>query len=123
MSIGDYGEVDELMNLARPGPFSPDRFLLGRHYGARVEGRLAAFAGVRLKIDGYAEVSSVCVHPDKRRLGLGRYLSTVVALSIAEEGLTPFLHVSSDNDAAIKLYEDMGFRRRRDMWIIWLDAE
>ena len=108
----DAPEMLALATLTEPGPFLSRTHRLGRFLGVRIDGRLAAMAGERMKFDGFTEVSGVCTHPDFRGRGLAGALSAAVATSIAERGETPFLHAYSSNTPAIRLYERLGFRLR-----------
>ena len=85
---------------------------MGRFIGVRIEGRLAAMAGERMRFPGYVEVSGVCTHPDFRGRGLARRLSAAVAADIQRRGEQPFLHAWTTNTAAIALYESLGFAVR-----------
>lgn len=105
----DAPEMLALATLTEPGPFLSRSHHLGRFLGVRIDGRLAAMAGERMKPDGFAEVSGVCTHPDFRGRGLAGALSAAVAASIRERGETPFLHAYSSNTPAIRLYERLGF--------------
>jgi len=108
----DAPEMLALATLTEPGPFLSRTHQLGRFLGFRIDGRLAAMAGERMKPDGFAEVSGVCTHPDFRGRGLAGALSAAVAASIRARGETPFLHAYSSNTPAIRLYERLGFRLR-----------
>jgi predicted GNAT family acetyltransferase len=108
----DAPEMLALATLTEPGPFLSRTHRLGRFLGVRIEGRLAAMAGERMKLDGFTEVSGVCTHPDFRGRGLAGALSAAVAGSIRERGETAFLHAYSSNTPAIRLYERLGFRLR-----------
>ena len=105
----DAAEMLALAQLTKPGPFLARTHTMGRFVGVRIDGRLAAMAGERMRFAGYTEVSGVCVHPDFRGRGLARRLSTVVAAHIQDRGDLPFLHAWADNRAAIALYETLGF--------------
>jgi ribosomal protein S18 acetylase RimI-like enzyme len=109
----DAGEMLALARLTRPGPFASRTHRLGGFIGVRREGRLAAMAGERMKLDGFTEVSGVCTHPDHRGRGYASALMRLAARRILERGETPFLHVYEANAAAIALYETLGFRIRR----------
>lgn len=106
-----------LASLTRPGPFTLEALSLGEFWGVRIDGRLAAMAGERMKQPGYAELSGVCSHPDFRGGGLARLLSLFVAGRIMARGEVPYLHAYADNAAAIRLYESIGFRLRSPMHI------
>jgi predicted GNAT family acetyltransferase len=108
----DAAEMLALATLTRPGPFFARTHQLGDFVGVRVDGRLAAMAGERMKPDGFTEVSGVCTHPDHRGRGYAGALSRIVARRIVERGETPFLHAYADNAPAIGLYETLGFRIR-----------
>jgi predicted GNAT family acetyltransferase len=88
---------------------------LGEFWGVKIEGRLVAMAGERMKQPGYTELSGVCSHPEFRGGGLGRLLSLFVANQIMARGEIPYLHAYATNAAAIKLYESIGFRLRSAM--------
>lgn len=114
----DIDAMLELADMAKPGPFSHGRLLLGEHVGVKREGRLVAMAGPRLRLPGFGELSAICVHPDVRRASLGSALTRRLARRILTEGDVPFLHVFIDNPA-ITLYQKLGFRVRKKMWVIW----
>lgn len=59
---------------------------MGRFLGIRIDGRLAAMAGERMRMAGYTEVSGVCTQPDFRGRGLAGRLSAAVAATIAVRG-------------------------------------
>lgn len=112
--LGDADAL-EMLNLAtltRPGPFLARTHTMGRFIGLRVNGRLAAMAGERMRFPGHVEVSGVCTHPDFRGRGLARRLSAAVAADIQRRGDRPFLHAWTTNTAAIALYQSLGFEVR-----------
>jgi len=109
----DSSEMLNLTSLTKPGPFGPRTHELGTYIGVRVDGRLAAMAGERLKVPGYTEVSAVCTHPDFLGRGYAGALMMHVMRGIRERGETPFLHVREGNARAISLYERLGFRARK----------
>lgn len=119
----DAAEMVDLATLTKPGPFFRRTHRLGDFVGVRVEGRLAAMAGERLRLPGHTEVSAVCAHPDFRGRGYAAGLMSLVTKAIVERGETPFLHVYDHNESAIRLYETLGWRRRRAMKVSFLAAE
>ncbi|WP_316194223.1 GNAT family N-acetyltransferase [Bradyrhizobium sp. SZCCHNRI3052] len=108
----DIPAMLELTARTKPGPFLARTRELGRYIGIRDGERLAAMAGERMRLDGFTEISAVCVHPDYRGLGYAQRLVTVLMTAIRGRGETPFLHVIDDNHAAIALYERLGFVSR-----------
>jgi ribosomal protein S18 acetylase RimI-like enzyme len=109
----DSPAMVELVELARPGPFSPRTWELGGYVGVRVDGELVAMAGQRFRPTGWCEISAVATRPDHRRQGLGEHLVRVVAAGIVARGEVPMLHTAADNADAIRLYQSMGFTRRK----------
>jgi predicted GNAT family acetyltransferase len=115
LTDADAAEMLALATLTRPGPFLSRTHVMGHFRGIRIDGRLAAMAGERMRLPGHVEVSGVCTHPDFRGRGLARRLSAVVAAGIADRGDTPFLHAWTTNAAAISLYHTLGFRIRAEL--------
>lgn len=117
LALGDADAPDmlALARLTQPGPFMARTHTMGAFIGVRLDGRLAAMAGERMRFPGYTEVSGVCVHPDFRGRGLARRLSSIVAARIQCRGEQPFLHAWSRNHAAIALYESLGFELRTEV--------
>ncbi|MBW8734491.1 MAG: GNAT family N-acetyltransferase [Asticcacaulis sp.] len=113
----DAAEMLALALLTKPGPFSTHTHAIGNFIGVRIDGRLAAMAGERMRVDGFAEVSGVCTHPDFRGRGLASSLMSMVADRIAARGDVPFLHTYADNAVAIAMYEGLGFRFRKALML------
>jgi predicted GNAT family acetyltransferase len=110
----DAQEMLALAQKTKPGPFSTRTHEMGNYIGVRDQGRLVAMAGERLCLDGYVEISAVCVDDDWRGKGLAGRLINILRKEIRQRGETPFLHVFSHNTTAISLYERLGFELRRE---------
>lgn len=109
----DAKDMLELAQRAKPGPFGKRTHEMGNYIGIRDRGRLIAMAGERMSMNGYVEISAVCVEDQWRGKGLGGRLVKVLCNEIEQRGETPFLHVFSHNAIAIALYERLGFELRR----------
>ena len=116
----DAAEMLALARLTEPGPFLERTHVMGRFFGIRLDGRLAAMAGERMRFPGYTEVSGVCTHPDFRGRGLARRLSAAVAAGIETRGERPFLHAWKTNLPALALYRSLGFELRAEVHIALL---
>lgn len=112
LAAADVPAMLQLVELTKPGPFDVRTHELGSFLGIRVDGRLVAMAGERMKLDGFTEITAVCVHPDYRGHGYARTLLAGVSRIIVARGDVPFLHVFSDNASAIELYRRSGFTLR-----------
>ncbi|HEY1929277.1 MAG TPA: GNAT family N-acetyltransferase [Caulobacteraceae bacterium] len=111
----DMPEMLALTAATEPGPFSEGTIRMGRYRGIRSQaGALLAMAGERLRLQGFTEISAVCTAPEARGRGYGRVLVSAIASMVHADGLTPFLHVKTENGAK-HLYEKLGFRVRRPM--------
>ncbi len=105
-----------LTALTKPGPFGERTIEFGNYHGIFVNDELAAMTGERLHLDAFTELSAVCTHPDQAGKGYAACLVSKIAEMIFQEGKTPILHVRSDNDRAIKMYERLGFEIRSDIY-------
>jgi predicted GNAT family acetyltransferase len=85
---------------------------MGTYVGVRDAEGLIAMAGERMRPTGYVEVSAVSTHERARRRGLASLVVAEVATRAIARGDTPVLHVVTTNDAAIPVYEKLGFRTR-----------
>ncbi|MBN3753643.1 GNAT family N-acetyltransferase [Paraburkholderia sp. Tr-20389] len=113
LNSADSPDMLDLAQRTKPGPFGPRTHEMGHYIGIRDRGRLIAMAGERMCIDGYVEISAVCVDDAWRGKGLAARLIDILRTEIAQRGDTPFLHVFSHNTTAIHLYERLGFELRR----------
>ena len=117
LGAADVPAMMELTKLTRPGPFTPRTHELGTFLGIRIDGQLVAMAGERMKPANYTEMTAVCVHPNYRRRGYAQMLLGAVSRQIVARGEIPFLHVFSDNTAAIALYRRQGMEIRRRIFV------
>jgi ribosomal-protein-alanine N-acetyltransferase len=97
-------------------------------------GLLIGYAGL-WAISDEGHITNVAVHPDFRRMHLGRILVERLIDQTRQEGLKRFtLEVRVSNHAAIALYEKFGFAsaglrkgyyedNNEDAMIMWLEAE
>ena len=115
LSDAHRADVLALTALVYPHYFRERTMDLGRYFGIYEQGRLAAIIGERLGMEAYQEISAVCTHPDFPGRGYARRLLALLSNDNLERGRTPFLHVSHQNGRAKQLYEQMGYRLRRDI--------
>lgn len=108
-------DVLALTSLVYPHYFRRRTMEMGRYLGIYQQGRLAAITGERLGMDAFQEISAVCTHPDFNGRGYARRLLALLSNDNLERGRMPFLHVSHGNHRAKRLYEQMGYRLRRDI--------
>jgi mycothiol synthase len=92
--------------------FDPDGFRVHD-----IDGRMAAFCWTKVHgptgPDGTSlgEIYVIAVDPDFHGRGLGRQLTLAGLEHLASQGITTaMLYVDADNDAAVHLYEQLGFK-------------
>lgn len=111
-------EVYDLIWLVMPGFYQKRGFEMGKFFGIFKEGKLVAITGQRMQTNDFIEISSVVTHPDFTRRGLAKQLIYHTTKDILNDKKLPILHTNKGN-AAIPLYEKLGFKYTRDMnW--WL---
>jgi ribosomal protein S18 acetylase RimI-like enzyme len=109
----DVAEMLELVAQTEPGPFLSRTIELGDYLGIRRGGALVAMAGERFRPQGWTEISAVCTAPEYRGQGLASQLVGALIASIERRSEGVFLHVLATNVAAIRLYQQLGFRVSR----------
>jgi ribosomal protein S18 acetylase RimI-like enzyme len=123
LTEADAEEMLALATLTKPGPFTLRAQALGEFWGIRIDGRIAAMAGERMRQVSFTEVSGVCSHPDFRGRGLARVLSLFMTHRVLARGETPFLHAYATNTPALRLYESIGYEVRTAMNIAMVRGE
>lgn len=110
-----HADVLALTALVYPHYFRARTMELGRYFGIYEQGQLAAMIGERLGDTQSREMSAICTHPDFGGRGYARRLTAWLTNDTLAHGVQPFLHVSHENARAMQLYEQMGYRVRRDI--------
>ncbi len=109
----DIPQMLALTKLTVPGPFAERTIDFGHYTGIFAGDQLVAMAGQRMNPQPYAEISAVCTHPDHLGKGYAKQLLNYQITRIKLVGEIPFLHVRNDNERAIRVYESIGFVKRR----------
>jgi predicted GNAT family acetyltransferase len=122
LGAGDVPQMLALVERTRPGPFATRTVELGTYLGIRDGDELIAMAGERLHPPGFTEISAVCTDVGYRGKGLASKLVRAVARGIRSRGETPFLHLTVENDAARRVYSDLGFETRTNLSVLGLQA-
>ncbi|MHB0754135.1 GNAT family N-acetyltransferase [Polaribacter sp. M15] len=113
--------LDDIYNLIRmvmPGYYQKKSFKLGNFYGIFKDNQLVAITGQRMQTYSFIEISAVVTHPNYTNRGYAKQLVAHATNEILKENKLPILHTNKEN-AAIQLYEKLGYKISRDMnW--WL---
>lgn len=115
MTPEDVPFISQLEEETFSMPWSPASFLQmieqedARYYVAEEDGQLLGGCGL-LMIAGEGNISNVAVAPQARKRGVGTGLLRHLISEGDKEGLTAYtLEVRVSNEAAIGLYQKLGF--------------
>lgn len=106
-------EMYQLIQKVQPGYYEPDTHQLGNYFGILHQQQLVAIAGERMKLEELTEISAICTDPAFTGRQYAQHLIAHLSNTNLDAGKIPFLHVLESNERAIRLYEYMGFTRRR----------
>jgi ribosomal protein S18 acetylase RimI-like enzyme len=122
LTCADAPAMVALTDVGFPGFFRSRTCEMGPYYGIRFRpdgfvgerAPLAAMCGERLNIETptegvFRELSGLCTHPDHRGQGYAQMLMAKVLEAHRADGARSYLHVSTDNTHASRLYQRMGF--------------
>jgi GNAT superfamily N-acetyltransferase len=115
LTAADRDKMFELIHRVQPGYYEPDTHLLGNYFGIWQDDKLVAIAGERMRLEGMVEISAVCTDPAYTGRGYAQQLVVHICRTNLEKGNMLFLHVLTSNERAIRLYEHLGFRKRREI--------
>ena len=136
--LDDVSAIEEIEQSSMPAPWSRMMFVseivkpTSVCLGAFVDNALAAYVIVSRYVDAW-HVMNLVVAPKHRRQGIATRLLVALFEQTAADDRRGFtLEVRVSNDAAIELYESMGFRgqgvrrgyytdNREDALIMWRD--
>jgi predicted GNAT family acetyltransferase len=79
-------------------------------------------AGERMALAGMQEISGICTHPDFTGRGYAGGLTRALLRRHRELGLQSFLHVSTSNEGARRLYELLGFAAVATLPMVRIEA-
>lgn len=112
-------ELEQLL-FPEDNPWSRDIFVVefaqpnNLYLGVFDDDDLLAYGGISQlgpRNDPEFEIHTIGVDPGHRRRGLGRLLMQQLLAVVDSTGGEVFLEVRTDNEAAIALYEGLGFER------------
>ncbi len=110
---GDIEDIRELHKCAYDGAYFDERLLqTGQCFGIFREKQFVAFAGCHVYSVEYdiAALGAITTHPEYRNQGLGAKVSLRALEELRKTVACICLNVHSENHAAIKIYERLGFQ-------------
>jgi ribosomal protein S18 acetylase RimI-like enzyme len=112
LKMSDLKNIQELYDVAYPGNWFDSRMLeTGKYFGYSRGSRLTGVAGIHVYSSEYriAALGNVATHPDFRGEKIAYKLTSVLCCDLLKSTDIIGLNVKSDNKAAIKCYENIGF--------------
>jgi ribosomal protein S18 acetylase RimI-like enzyme len=117
-------EIRELYEDGRATHEDPDFFMRsqlqdGTFVGVRHEGRLVAAGGTHLysRDESVGAIGNVYTHRAHRGRGCASAVTSAIARELIDRGTRIIaLNVRSENEAAIRVYERLGFRLHAPFW-------
>lgn len=109
----DLEEVDNLYQISYPDhSFDPRMVQSGQYIGYRKNNQLLCIGGVHVYSPTYgvAALGNITTHPDFRNQGLARVVTAKICALLKNKTNTIGLNVKSDNNAAVHLYQSLGFK-------------
>lgn len=120
----DQGDLPAMSALARLGGamvFGPEALAHGTFFGVFVGTELVAMGGVQNELPGWAEIGSIVTHPAHRRQGHATHVVAALVRHLQACGRRAFLCLFQDNEAALRLYEKLGFAIVNELMLVrWL---
>lgn len=118
LASSDLPAVKALVERSVVHAFDPGVLEMGPHFGVWRDGRLVSMAGTRLLVDAIGEIGNVVTDPDYRRRGLARMGVAATTRALLDTGRRVLLHVFCSNAGALALYEQLGYRCERTMYLV-----
>lgn len=118
LSPSDLPAVRALVERSVVYAFEEGALEIGPYYGVWRDGRLVSMAGTRLLVEAIGEIGNVVTDPDYRRQGLARMAMAGTTLALLDTGRLTLLHVFQSTPGAVALYEQLGYRRERTMYLV-----
>jgi ribosomal protein S18 acetylase RimI-like enzyme len=115
LSALDIENIVALSVESKLGKMENRAIELGNYFGIYSDGKLVSMAGERLHVGVYREISDVCTAPEHVGKGMATKLVVHAMKDIMSCGEVPFLHVSEENERAIRVYERLGFEHRTNL--------
>lgn len=115
LDVSHMLKLEELYSHGGGDAFRQRSLELGVFYGVFEGERLVSVAGTHIVSDHerIAALGNVMTHPDYRGQGLATIATNAVCTELLDGGMELIgLSVSRSNEAAIRVYEKIGFKRR-----------
>jgi ribosomal protein S18 acetylase RimI-like enzyme len=115
MELSDIDAINSLYKVAYPDNWFDSRMVkTGKYFGYFISGLLIGIAGIHVYSEEYriAALGNIATHPDFRGRKISYKLTSALCCNLKNSVDVIGLNVKSENPAAIKCYENIGFEIR-----------
>jgi ribosomal protein S18 acetylase RimI-like enzyme len=115
LTLSDIDKINELYRIAYPHNWFDSRMIkTGKYFGCFESGMLVGIAGIHVYSPEYriAALGNIATHPGFRGRKIAYNVTTALCNDLKESTDIIGLNVKSDNKAAIKCYQNIGFEIR-----------
>ncbi|HVO36990.1 MAG TPA: GNAT family N-acetyltransferase [Candidatus Acidoferrum sp.] len=95
--------------------WTPIQFETGPYYCVKQEGEIVSAAGVHIVTPQIAQLGNIITDEAYRNKGFATQCTYSLATDLASKGRIISLFVRADNAPAIRMYEKLGFSKKRDI--------
>ena len=114
----DAEELDRFYSEQDSRAWAPLQFKGGPFYCVKRNGKIVSAAGTHLKTPQIACIGSIVTSEAYRMQGFATACTSTLASDLASKGRIISLFVRCDNKPAISMYENLGFRKIREVAFI-----
>ncbi len=112
LGAGDLSRLLKLYSIAYPHNWFDSRMLeSGKYFGYFLNDELAGVSGIHVYSAKYrvAALGNITTHPAYRQQGIGHKITAALCADLQQSVSIVGLNVRSDNEHAIRLYQNLGF--------------
>jgi predicted GNAT family acetyltransferase len=114
----DVEELDRFYSEQDFRAWTPLQFKVGPFYCVKRNGKIVSAAGTHLKTPQIACIGSIATSEAYRRQGFAAACTSALASDLASKVRIISLFVRCDNKPAISMYENLGFKKIREVAFI-----
>jgi len=104
----------------RSEAWTPLQFKIGPYYCVKQNHRIVSAAGVHVVTPQTAQLGNIITDEVYRNRGYAIACTSALANQLSTSGRVISLFVKTDNSPAIRMYEKLGFRKRREIAFLFL---
>jgi ribosomal protein S18 acetylase RimI-like enzyme len=116
----ELGNLDRFYREQRSEAWTPLQFKVGPFYCVKQDGKIVSAAGTHLSTPQIAHLGSIVTDEAYRNRGFAAACTNALCRDLASKDRIISLFVKSENAPAIRVYEKLGFVRKREIAFLTL---